>query len=141
MGDDASACDTGEGDDDNDKNRWCEGSPDDDDNGDDNPDDVDGGDAGGAGDAGGDGGDGGDDGDGGAGGDGGNGGTIWRVRLAHYKGGAGLLLISTINHNSMFTLCRPILPISASLCSVHLNLLIVSVFMCLCIVVRLCVWA
>ena len=34
MGDDASACDTGEGDDDNDKNRWCEGSPDDDDNGD-----------------------------------------------------------------------------------------------------------
>ena len=44
--DDASACDTGDADDDNDKNRWCEGFPDDDDNGDnkgdDDPYDVDG---------------------------------------------------------------------------------------------------
>ena len=97
MGDDASACDTGNGDDDNDKNRWCEGSPDDDDNGDnkghDDPYDVD---VDGAGVDGGDGSDGGDCGDGG---DGGDGGTIWRVRLSHYKGGAGLLLIFTINHN------------------------------------------
>ena len=78
MGNDASACDTGDGDDDNDKNRWCEGSPDDDDNGGDkgvdDPYDVDVDGAGGAGGAGGDGGDCGDDGDGG---------NIWRVRLAH----------------------------------------------------------
>ena len=79
-------------------------------------------------------------------GDGGDGGTIWRVRLAHYKGGAGLLLISTINHNSMFTLCRPILPISASLCSVHefANCECVYVFVhsctseCLCILAHIC---